>query len=347
MQREGRLISIDLKDFDYDLPEGLIAQFPCERRDEARLMVLRKEMGSVEDCRFRDIIDYLEPDDLLLLNDTKVIPARLFGRRESGGRRELLLLRPSGRGWECLIRGGNLKDGERIHFPEGISGVMKGRGKDGTWVIEFETDRPILEVLERIGKVPLPPYIRRDATDVDRERYQTVYARRPGAVAAPTAGLHFTEELLEGLRRKGIRIETVTLHVGWGTFKPVKEEDICKGRLHREEYEVPWRAFQAIREAKEKGRRVVAVGTTVTRALETAFANPVRPLLKGESDLFIMPGYRFRVIDALLTNFHLPRSTPLMLVSAFAGRDFIMGAYRRAIAKGYRFYSYGDAMLIL
>lgn len=349
MQRGDELIlkELELKDFDYDLPRELVAQFPCEKRDTSRLMVLVRGEKRIEDSHFRDIIGYLEAGDLLVLNDTRVIPARLIGRRESGGKRELLLLRPSGKGWQCLIKGGHVREGERITFEERLYGIIKGRDEEGVWIVELQSTTPILEILNRIGKVPLPPYIKREAVDLDRERYQTVYARRPGAIAAPTAGLHFTEELLNRLRKKGVRIETITLHVGWGTFRSLKEEDIWKGKLDREEYEIPHRVFEAIRETKEKGKRVVAVGTTTTRALETALADPEAPLLKGESDLFIMPGYRFRVIDALLTNFHLPRSTPLMLVSALAGRDFIMEAYRRAIVKGYRFYSYGDAMLIL
>ena len=341
------MIELSLEDFDYTLPGRLVAQFPCEKRDASRLMVLVRDGRRMEDACFRDIVRYLDAGDLLVLNDTKVIPARLIGRRETGGKREFLLLRPSPEGWQCLVKGGNLREGEHIAFPEGFYGVLKGRDGDGVWTVEFQTDTPIMEVLERIGTVPLPPYIKREAVDLDRERYQTVYARRPGAVAAPTAGLHFTEELLERLEERGIRIETITLHVGWGTFKPLKEEDLWRGRLHKEEYHIPEKVLEAIRETRKMGRRVVAVGTTVTRALETALADPDAPILRGDSDLFIMPGYRFRAIDALLTNFHLPRSTPLMLVSAFAGRDFIMEAYRRAIERAYRFYSYGDAMLIL
>ncbi len=337
---------LTLQDFDYDLPSHLIAQFPSRRRDASRLMVLHREDGRMEDRVFSDLPLYLEEGDLLILNDTKVIPARLIGRRTTGGRREFLLLRPCEGGWRCLAKGGRIREGERIDFGKGLSGTVRGR-EGGMWVVEFHCEGPFLKVLEQVGRVPLPPYIKRIDDPADRQRYQTVYARSPGAVAAPTAGLHFTIELLEAIRERGVRVETVTLHVGWGTFKPLKEEDIVRGRLHGEEYSIPASVAEAVREAREKGRRIFATGTTVTRALETAFSDPDNPLLKGESDLFIMPGYRFRVVDALITNFHLPRSSPLLLVSALAGRDLIMEAYKRAIEKGYRFYSYGDAMLIL
>ncbi len=349
---------MDIRDFDYELPPEYIAQTPVEPRDAARLMVLNRADQSIAHRIFRDIGDYLRPGDLLVLNDTRVIPARLFGRKlPGGGRVEVLLLRPrTPTVWEALVRGRGVRVGTRIGMEKSdLTGEVREVGETGERVIAF--DRPLTSLLESIGTIPLPPYIRTPLKDP--ERYQTVYARHAGAVAAPTAGLHFTPELMLRLRQQGIGLAYVTLHIGLDTFRPVTEERIEEHRIHTEWARLPVETARQINATRLAGGRVVAVGTTVVRTLETAAWrglgqaegdacpwHPVAPF-EGQTDLFIIPGFQFRVVDALITNFHLPRSTLLMLVSAFAGREFILRAYQEAIREGYRFYSFGDAMLIL
>lgn len=344
---------IRLSDYDYDLPPELIAQEPIEPRDAARLLVLDRRTGAIEHRIFRDIGDYLRPGDLLVVNDSRVLPARLFGRRATGGQVELLLLQARTDGcWEALARPARrLRPGEVVTILPRQSGLadpapamIVERLEAGCVLVQLPSN--VLDALDRYGHVPLPPYIRQALRDP--ERYQTVYSRAPGSVAAPTAGLHFTPELLAQLQSSGIRLARLTLHVGLGTFKPVQADDVREHRMHAEWYHVPAETLAAIRSTKEQGHRVVAVGTTSARTLESiADRLEVEHELTGWTDLFIVPGHRWRVVDALVTNFHLPRSTLLLLVVSFAGRDLIFRAYREAIARGYRFYSFGDAMLIL
>lgn len=331
-------------DFDYELPPEAIAQEPAPR-GESRLLVLDRE-GPERHARVRDLSRLLHPGDLLVLNDTRVIPARLYATRAGGGggRMEILLVeRLAGREWDALVKPGRrAKPGTVFEFDAGLTAEVIAKDPDGRHRLRFS--EPVEGHLDRLGHVPLPPYIQRPDTDEDRERYQTVYAQNLGAVAAPTAGLHFSAELLREIEAAGIETARVTLHVGIGTFKPVSAERIEEHRMERERYEVSEEAADAIRRA----RRVVAVGTTVVRTLESAAlagGGEVRPGA-GSTELFITPGFRFQVVDALLTNFHLPRSTLLMLVSAFAGRERILAAYEEAIRAGYRFYSYGDAMFV-
>ncbi len=340
-----------VSEFDYHLPKELIAKFPVEPRDSARLLVLNRKTGDVEHRIFRDIVDYLNPGDLLVINDTKVIPARLFGRLETGGKVEVLLVRQVEPDvWEVMAKPARkLKEGKRVIFDGELSAEVLGYAGEGKRLLRFNLKggKTFMEKLSEIGHIPLPPYIEREERPEDREKYQTVFASKEGAVAAPTAGLHFTEELLQKLKDKGIIIKPVTLHVGPGTFKPVKVENVEDHKMDYETYSVPEETAEAIREARERGSRVVAVGTTVVRTLESAGKEDgtVEPG-EGRTNLFIYPGYRFKVVDALITNFHLPRSTLLMLVSAFAGKERVLNAYREAVEKGYRFYSYGDAMFI-
>lgn len=352
-------------DFDYVLPEALIAQTPAARRDAARMMVLHRATGTVEHRTVRDVPDMLRAGDVLVVNDTRVIPARLTGRRaETGGRVELLLIEalPGGGGaggealWRALCRmRGRLRPGLRLVLADGeLEGELRTVEATGRVQVALWSDAPVAEVLERHGTAPLPPYIRRprgaggaEEAAGDRERYQTVYARVPGAVAAPTAGLHFTPDLLERIRRRGVETAAVTLHVGPGTFRPVRSERVDGHRMEAERFEMGAAAARAVQAARERGGRVVAVGTTTVRTLEAAGAAERGGAAGGRTDLFIYPPYTFRSVDALLTNFHLPRSTLLMLVSAFAGLDLTRRAYQTAIESGYRFYSFGDAMLIL
>ena len=335
-------------DFDYELPQELIAQTPLDRRDSSRLLVLDKTTGAREHRHFSDIIDYLVPSDVLVLNDSRVIPARLLGARETGGAAELLLLNEKEDGrWECLARPGKwLKAGARVIFGNGeLVGVVDEVMEDGNRLVRFEYEGIFLEVLERLGKMPLPPYIKKELKD--GERYQTVYSKNPGSAAAPTAGLHFTPELLEALKAKGVELCFLTLHVGLGTFRPVKEEDIEDHLMHEEYCVVSREAADMITSAKREGRRVIACGTTSCRTLE-ALSKPdgtIEPFA-GNINIFIYPGYRFKCIDALITNFHLPESTLIMLVSAFAGRETILEAYKEAVEMRYRFFSFGDAMFI-
>lgn len=334
-------------DFDYELPPESIAQEPAPR-GESRLLVLDRT-GPERHARVRDLPRLLRPGDLLVVNDTRVIPARLFGRRvPGGGRLELLLLERVGeREWDALAKPGRrAQPGTVLEFETGLRAEVTAKEEDGRHRLLFS--EPVEGHLDRLGHVPLPPYIHRSDTDEDRERYQTVFADRPGAVAAPTAGLHFTAGLLREIAAAGVEIARVTLHVGIGTFKPVSAERIEEHRMDRERYEVSPEAAEAVRRARAEGRRVVAVGTTVVRTLESAAQAGEGEVRAGEgsTELFITPGFRFQVVDALLTNFHLPRSTLLMLVSAFAGRERVLAAYGEAVREGYRFYSYGDAMLV-
>jgi S-adenosylmethionine:tRNA ribosyltransferase-isomerase len=341
-----------LDDFDYALPPEQIAQYPLPARDGSRLMVLRRSAGVVETGRFAAIGDYFGPGDVLVVNDTRVIPARLLGVKDTGGRIEVFLVRRLAgeeETWVCLTRSSKPpRPGARLLLGEGIEGRVVPGGEPPHHHIRFECRGDFLKALESVGRIPLPPYIRRAADSIDRERYQTVFASVPGAVAAPTAGLHFTPEALVALRQKGVEIVSLTLHVGLGTFLPVRVEDIRQHRMHEEQYCIPAGTASAVNRAKAEGRRVVALGTTVTRTLEFAVDGSGRLTAgEGASNLFIYPGFRFRVVDALITNFHLPRSTLLMLVSAFAERDFVLAAYRRAVQEGFRFFSYGDCMLVL
>jgi len=349
---------VSLDAFDFELPPDRIAQEPASPRDASRLLVLDRAARAVVHRRFRDLPEELRAGDLLVLNDTKVIPARLHGTRPSGGRVEMLLVEPLGEGgegrllWRALLRGGRrLAPGARLSFPGGLSAIAHARDGEG-WQVELATASETLgALLEREGEVPLPPYIRRADADrrsaADRVRYQTVYARVPGAVAAPTAGLHFTDELLAALSARGIERACLTLHVGPGTFAPVRADRVEEHRMHDERYVVPVAAAEAIARTRARGGRIVAVGTTVARALESRARDDggVTPG-EGRTALFIYPGFRFRVVDALVTNFHLPRSTLLMLVCALAGTEVVLDAYREAVRAGYRFYSYGDAMLV-
>ncbi len=334
---------MDRADFHYDLPAELIAQGPLEVRSASRLLVVRED--AVEDAAFTDLIDFLNPSDLLVFNDTRVLPARLFGRKSSGGRVELLLERITGE--HCArvqIRASRSpRPGTEISLPGGASLVVEQRHGS---MFEVRFDRPLAPYLDRHGEVPLPPYIDRAAVAADRDRYQTVYAEVPGAVAAPTAGLHFDRGLLDALARKGIGRANLTLHVGAGTFAPVRARRIEEHELHAEWLKVPASLCERVESAKAAGGRVVAVGTTTVRALETAACDGRLAPFEGESQLFIYPGFRFRVVDALITNFHLPQSSLLMLVAAFAGHGRIMRAYRHAVERRYRFFSYGDAMFV-
>ena len=335
-------------DFLYDLPEELIAQTPAERRDASRLLVLDKTTGAIEHRHFYDLPRYLRPGDCLVLNDSRVIPARLFGVRPTGGAAEVVLLRDLGGGrWECLTRPGRkMRPGTVVTFGGGeLTGTVEDVEADGNRVIRFAYDGIFLEILERLGHMPLPPYIKAQLDDP--ERYQTVYAREPGSAAAPTAGLHFTNGLLDDIRAMGVDVRFVTLHVGLGTFRPVKAENIEDHEMHSEYCVVPPDTAEAVTRAKREGRRVVAVGTTSCRTLES-FAKPDGTMepSAGWTDIFIYPGYRFRCVDALVTNFHLPGSTLVMLVSALAGRENILRAYNTAVEERYRFFSFGDAMFI-
>lgn len=335
-------------DFYFDLPEELIAQTPLERRDASRLLVLNRESGEIEHRHFYDLPEYLNAGDCLVLNDSRVLPARLMGNRLTGGAVEVVLLRDLGGGkWECLTRPGRkTRPGTELTFGEGVlTATVTDALDDGNKVLQFHYEGIFLEILDRLGKMPLPPYIKAELED--RERYQTVYSREVGSAAAPTAGLHFTDELLQRIWEKGVRVCFVTLHVGLGTFRPVKEEDILDHVMHSEYCEIPENTARIINETKRSGGRVIAVGTTSCRTLES-FTEPDGTVLAkgGWTDIFIYPGYHFKCIDALVTNFHLPESTLIMLVSALAGREHILHAYEVAVQERYRFFSFGDAMLI-
>ena len=336
-------------DFYYDLPEELIAQDPLENRSDSRLMVLDKKTGAVSHHIFRDIVEYLQPGDCLVINDTKVIPARLIGSKEdTGAKIEVLLLkRKTGDVWETLVKPGRkAKPGTRIQFGDGLLvGEVMDIVDEGNRLIKFEFDGIFEEILDRLGQMPLPPYITHQLKD--KNRYQTVYAKHEGSAAAPTAGLHFTEELLKEIQESGVKIARVTLHVGLGTFRPVKVENVLDHHMHSEFYIVEEDEAKKINDAKAAGGRVICVGTTSCRTLESAAdEDGILRAGSGWTDIFIYPGYRFKIMDALITNFHLPESTLLMLVSAFADKEKIMKAYEEAVRQRYRFFSFGDAMFI-
>lgn len=336
-------------DFYYELPQELIAQDPISDRSSSRLMVLDRKNGSIEHKIFRDIVDYLTPGDCLVINNTKVIPARLIGvKEETGAKIEILLLkRKSGDVWETLVKPGKkARPGTRVSFGDGLlHAVIEDVVEEGNRLVRFEYEGIFEEILDQLGQMPLPPYITHELKD--KNRYQTVYAKYEGSAAAPTAGLHFTEELLDTIRGKGIKIAGVTLHVGLGTFRPVKVEDVTEHHMHVEYYEVTEEAAAIINETKAAGGRVICVGTTSCRTIESAADEAgVVHAGSGNTDIFIYPGYRFKALDALITNFHLPESTLLMLISALAGKDYIMRAYVEAVKERYRFFSFGDAMFI-
>lgn len=342
---------MNLDDFDYELPEELIAQEPLAQRDASRLLVLDRKADAVEHRTFRDLLSYLRAGDLLVVNDAKVIPARLLGRKvDTGGKVELVLTMPlagaDGATWRCIGQASKpIRQGMKLDFDGLGAEVLAARG-DGAYDVRFDSEN-LQSALERVGRIPLPPYIRREVSAADRERYQTVFAKNPGAAAAPTAGFHFTESLLSEIEAAGVRLAKVTLYVGAGTFLPVRTRVVEEHRMHAERYEVSEGAVQAVERAKSEGGRVIAIGTTAARALESAAADGKLKAGEGVSELFIYPGYEFRVVDALVTNFHLPKSTLLLLVSALAGWDRIREAYAQAIERRYRFFSYGDAMLIV
>lgn len=336
-------------DFYFDLPPELIAQTPLERRDSSRLLHLNRRSGEIEHRHFYELPQYLRSGDCLVVNDTRVLPARLLGQRASGGGVELVLLRDLGGGrWECLSRPGRkTRPGTELSFGDGeLLATVEAVAEGGNRIVQFHYEGIFLEVLERLGRMPLPPYIREELQDA--ERYQTVYSREIGSAAAPTAGLHFTPELLDQIRAMGVRVCTVTLHVGLGTFRPVKEEEIEDHAMHAEYCVIPQETADAVNETRKNGGRVIAVGTTSCRTLESfAAEDGTLSASSGWTSIFIYPGYRFKCIDALVTNFHLPESTLIMLVSALAGRENILHAYEVAVRERYRFFSFGDAMLIL
>ena len=336
-------------DFYYDLPQELIAQTPLERRDTSRLMVLDPQTQKIEHRHFFDLIDYLEPGDCLVMNDSRVLPARLLGKRiPTGWAVEVLLLTDKGnKTWECLVKPGRkLHEGARISFGDGIlTAEVTEVLESGNRLVRFEYEGIFLELLEQLGKMPLPPYIKEELED--GERYQTVYSRVTGSAAAPTAGLHFTKELLERIAAKGVKLAYITLHVGLGTFRPVKVDDVTQHHMHSEFCMISAETAELLNKTRKAGKRIVCVGTTSCRTLESlADENGVFTERSAWTDIFIYPGYKFRAMDALVTNFHLPESTLIMLVSAFAGYDFIMRAYREAVEERYRFFSFGDAMFI-
>jgi S-adenosylmethionine:tRNA ribosyltransferase-isomerase len=342
-----------ISDFDFDLPPELIAQEPLSDRDASRLLVLDRASGAVQHRFFRELPDLLDPGDLLVMNRSRVIPARLLGHRSKGGEAEILLVRDRGEGrWEAMVRPGrHLRPGQRVTIDDDLSVMIESEAlaEDGRRQVRLlSRGRDIAGALERCGHVPLPPYIRRPDRSDDRDRYQTVYAREPGSIAAPTAGLHFTPVVLERLHARDIATAEIVLHVGPGTFRPVSAPRVEDHRLPPEPYVLPAHTAEAVARARARGGRVVAVGTTSVRTLEASAARGT-PLAagSGETDLVIVPGFRFQVVDALLTNFHLPRSSLLLLASAFAGRERVLAAYAEAIREGYRFYSYGDAMLVV
>ncbi len=350
---------MNISEFDYELPENLIAQMPADKRQNSKMMVLNRKEQTIEHKHFYDILDYIDENSILVLNDTKVMPARLYGTKDTGAKIEVFLLEKDetfqeGEFWSCLIRPSKkIKPETVITISDELKiKAVKRLEDDGEWLIELLYDGDLFEILHKVGNIPLPPYIERklnkeELKQFDKERYQTVYARDEGSVAAPTAGLHFTQEILEKLRAKGVEIAYVTLNVGLGTFRPVKCENILDHKMHSETFEISQETADKINNAKANGKKLVAVGTTTVRTLETAFKKYGKiQACKDHSELFIYPPYKFNVVDNLITNFHLPKSTLLMLVSALAGKDFIFKAYNEAIANEYRFFSYGDCMLI-
>jgi S-adenosylmethionine:tRNA ribosyltransferase-isomerase len=348
LQKKG-CIFLKVKDFYFDLPKEFIAQHPLQKRDESKLMVVNKTSGEIEHKKFKDIIEYLNPGDCLVLNDTRVLPARLIGTKDgTGGKMEFLLLkRIDINHWETLVKPGKkAKIGTVFIFGNGeLKAEVISISEGGSRIVEFEFEGIFEEVLDRLGEMPLPPYITEKLQD--KERYQTVFSKEVGSAAAPTAGLHFTDELLRGIKAKGVEIAFVTLHIGLGTFRPVKAETVEEHQMHSEYYVLTRETAEVINSAKEKGGRVIAVGTTSNRVLESiADENGIVHEKSGWTDIFIYPGYKFKIVNALITNFHLPESTLIMLVSAFAGQDLVMGAYDMAVKEKYRFFSFGDAMFL-
>lgn len=335
-------------DFYYDLPQDLIAQTPVEPRDSSRLMVVNRQKNSIEHKHFYDIIDYLQEGDCLIANNSRVLPARIYGTRSTGAKVEFLLLKQVRTNvWECLVKPGKkAREGAEFTFGDIMSCKVLEVLEDGNRIVEFYCDENFYSALDKVGQMPLPPYITEELKD--RERYQTVYSKELGSAAAPTAGLHFTPQLMKKIEEKGIKIGYVTLHVGLGTFRPVKVDDVTQHKMHSEHYELPLETAQLINETKANGGRVIAVGTTSCRTLESVATNHNGVVVpcEGFTDIFIYPGYNFKVLDGLITNFHLPESTLIMLVSAFADYDTIMNAYHTAVKEKYRFFSFGDAMLI-
>ena len=343
-----------ISDYDYDLPKHLIAQYPTTRRDESRLLVLHKESSKIEHRKFYEIIEYLNCGDVLVLNDTKVSPARILGTRTTGGRVEGLIIREIEENtWEVLLQSNHrLKENEFLTFDNNVKGKILYRNDTGSWIIRVEDKKKFTEMLESSGRMPLPPYIKRNSNNKlqgihDDERYQTIYAKKMGAIAAPTAGLHFTTNLLQKISCKGIKIVYITLHVGLGTFKPIHKEDFRQHTIHKEFYNIPEEAVDTINKAKSLGKKIFATGTSTCRVLETIAQNHTTEKRSGWTNLFIYPPYKFKLTDSLITNFHLQRSTLILLASAFAGRENIATSYEEAKSLNYRFYSYGDCMLIL
>lgn len=345
---------IPISEFDYSLPAELIAQTPSEKREDARMMVLDRRSETIEHRHFYDITDYFNENDVMVLNNTRVIPARMYGHKETGALLEVFLLKQiAGKTWQVLLNPSKrVREDMIIKISDELSLKVLTREDQGKWLVEMFYDGNFYEILDRVGKIPLPPYIERSMTDdrlkeLDYERYQTVYAQRRGSVAAPTAGLHFTEEILQKLKNKGVQICYVTLNVGLGTFRPVKTENILDHKMESEEYEISKETAEIITNARRAGKKITAVGTTTVRTLETCMKKFDEILeVIDDSSLFIYPGFKFRAVDRLITNFHLPKSTLIMLVSAFAGKDFTFRAYEEAVREKYKFYSYGDCMLI-
>ncbi len=343
-----------IENYNYDLPKELIAQVPSQKRENCRMMVLDRAAQSIEHKHFYDITDYFDENDVIVLNNTKVIPARLFGRKDTGAHIEVFLLKQiSDKVWEVLINPSKrVKEETLIDISPDLYVKVLTRQNEGKWLVELHYDGDFYSILDKVGNIPLPPYIERTMTDeqlkhLDYDRYQTVYAQKEGSVAAPTAGLHFTQEILEKLKNKGVQICNVTLNVGLGTFRPVKVENILEHKMDSEEFEICAKTAKIITEAKKQGKKITAVGTTSVRTLETCmqkYGEIIETI--DDSTLFIYPGFEFKVVDRLITNFHLPKSTLIMLVSAFAGKDFVFKAYEEAIKEKYKFYSYGDCMLI-
>ncbi|MBR4150959.1 MAG: tRNA preQ1(34) S-adenosylmethionine ribosyltransferase-isomerase QueA [Firmicutes bacterium] len=342
---------MNVSDFDYELPKELIAQQPSDTRDGCRLLVIHRDSGELEHKRFYDILNYVNPGDCLVFNDSRVIPARIFGVKEGTGAAIEFLLskRLEGDTWETLVRPGRrLHVGDRVVFGDGkLFAEIKGYGDEGTRIVDFTYDGVFMEVLDELGSMPLPPYIERAADDSDKDRYQNVYAKNDGSVACATAGLHWTPELIADAEAKGVKTAYVTLHVGIGTFRPVKAEKVEDHHMHFEEYTVSEEAARIVNEARAAGGRIISVGTTACRTMESSCTDDGKLIARsGSTGIFIYPGYRFKMVDALITNFHLPKSTLLMLVSALYDREHMLAAYREAVEQRYRFFSYGDAMLI-
>lgn len=337
-----------LAEFDYQLPKELIAQIPLKERSTSRLMVVDRKSKEILNRKFSNLLDYIREGDCLILNDTLVLPARILGQRATGGKVEILLLEKMQKDtFRCLVKPSKVKVNEKIILNgEGVCAQVLSKSATGN-LVRLEAKEDIESLIKRIGVMPLPPYIKRAAQNFDKETYQTVYAKIPGAVASPTAGLHFTQDLLKKIREQGAKIAFLTLHVGWGTFKPVKAEDVASHKMEEEEFSLSNETSDLINRTKSEGGRVFSVGTTTTRVLETVAAAGKLASRQGKTGLYIYPGFKFRVVDCLLTNFHLPKSTLFLLACAFAGRDLMFKAYEEAIREKYRFYSYGDAMLIL